>query len=175
VRTSFKLGLVVTSVLMGCSHTVNVASQGERQAPPPLRQIPGVTAADQFPRGCVDCHVKRPDLDKDVRLSAQMRQWQDQVDPILLARVRAFSPSNMRIQGRHPEMPGGLADIPNDCLSCHSKTSDSAPPFGRLLHGLHLAGGAENHFVAIFQGECTHCHKLVAATGSFKLANGSEQ
>lgn len=40
---------------------------------PVLRPIPGITAEDPFPRGCVDCHVNMPDRNMDVRLSTLMR------------------------------------------------------------------------------------------------------
>jgi len=158
-----------------CSLPVDGFPQGDPQAQAPLRQIPGVTAPDQFPRGCVDCHVNRPDLKLDVRISTLMKQWQDTVTPDLLAKVRGFTPAGISLKGKHPKFDATVADIPKSCLTCHSRTSTWAPPFVRLLHGLHLVGGAQNHFLAMFQGECTHCHKLNSATGAWSLGGGTEK
>ncbi|HOX26210.1 MAG TPA: hypothetical protein PLL30_08390 [Candidatus Krumholzibacteria bacterium] len=143
--------------------------------PPPPRSIPGITTPDQFPRGCVDCHVDRPDLQMDVRLSTLMRQWQQGVSAEMLERVRVFSPASLTLAGRHPEVEMPFGRVPDDCLECHGRDSTSAPPFATLLHGLHLAGSESNHFVAMFQGECTHCHKLDASSGSWSLGSGAER
>jgi hypothetical protein len=64
-----------TLIIMVCCLPVEAKAEGGPQASLPLPQIPGVTAPDQFPRGCVDCHVNRPDLKMDVRISTIMRQW----------------------------------------------------------------------------------------------------
>jgi hypothetical protein len=161
--------------MLVCGVPVEASSEGEPQALPPLRQIPGVTAPDQFPRGCVDCHVNRPDLKMDRRISTIMRQWHDKVAPEFLAKVRPFAPVGMALKGRHPKLQVAVADIPKACLKCHAKASKSAPPFAQLLHGLHLGGGEKNPFLSMFQGECTHCHKLDAATGLLSLGGGTEK
>jgi len=143
--------------------------------PPPFPQIAGLTAPDQFPRGCVDCHVNRPDLQMDVRLSTLVGHSQEEVDPAFLAKVRAFAPADIPLKGKHPQVEVAGAEIPRSCLICHSRASTSAPPFARLLHGIHLVGGEENHFLSMFQGQCTHCHKLDRATGAWSLGTGVEQ
>ena len=173
-----KLSYAVVVIILGIAiYTIAVdsAPEGQPPAPPPLRQIPGITAQDQFPHGCVDCHINRPDLNMDVRISTLMRQWQDKVDPAFLAKVQAFAPADMSLKGKHPKVEGALADIPNACLKCHSRTSQSAPPFCRLLHGLHLVGGEKNPFLSMFQGECTHCHKLNSVTGAWSFWSGAEK
>ncbi len=113
----------------------------------------------------------------DVRISTLMQQWQANVVPALLARVREFAPAGMPLKGIHPKIEGGLAEIliPDVCLKCHSQMSKLAPPFSQLLHGLHLVGGEKNHFLSMFQGECTHCHKLDPATGLWSLGSGVEK
>ncbi len=176
MRTASQAMLVFVFVLAACRIAIAASADGEPPPPPALRRIPGLTAPDQFPRGCVDCHVNRPDLKMDVRLSTLMQRWQAQVAPEVLARVRAFSPPGMPVKGIHPRIKGDLAHlrIPEACLKCHTQRSRSAPPFGQLLHGLHLVGGEKNHFLLMFQGECTHCHKLDAATGSWSLGSGTE-
>jgi len=173
--TRSQLLLVVTLFFVAVSQAIAAPPQGPPHVPPPVRQIPGLTAADPFPRGCVDCHVKLPDQDMDVRLTTLMRAWQHQVDPVLLARVRAFTPDDIALEGKHPKVEVAGETIPKACLECHAATSTTAPPLGRLLHGLHLVGGAGNHFLSLFQGECTHCHKLDPATAVWSLGSGMEQ
>jgi hypothetical protein len=138
---------------------------------PAARAIPGITAKDPFPRGCVDCHVQRPD--KDQRLSTLLAQWNQKVDPQLLARAQASSPAGTTLKGKHPKVP--LNDIPAGCLKCHARTSKLAPPLATMLHGFHFGGGKDNEFLTQFQGECTYCHKLNAATGAWTLPSGPEK
>ena len=71
----------------------------------------------------------------------------------------------MTLKGKHPSAEDSLEDIPNACLDCHDAGSKKAPPFGQLLHLVHLTG-ANNEFVTTFKGDCTHCHKLDAKTGA---------
>lgn len=177
MRKSLQVAVVIALGVGIGSLVRDVARGGEEPAPPPLRAIPGVTVPDQFPRGCVDCHVDRPDIGMDVRISTLMGQWQVEVPPALLAKVRAFAPAGSVPKGVHPKLAGSVAEmqIPGGCLKCHTSTAKSAPPFGRLLHGLHFVGGERNHFLAMFQGECTHCHKLDAATGVWSIGSGMEK
>jgi hypothetical protein len=142
---------------------------------PPARSIPAINAEDRFPRGCVDCHIYQPDMNLDVRLSTLLRQWSEKVEPALLAKAQAAAPQGLVLKGRHPDAPGALKNIPASCLTCHSKASKTAPPFSRMLHNTHLTGGGNNHFMTLFQGECTHCHKLDAATGGWLLPSGAER
>jgi hypothetical protein len=44
----------------------------------------------------------------------------------------------------------------------------------RMAHPVHLTGGDENHFMTLFQGECTHCHKLDRATGAWSIPSAPE-
>ena len=134
-------------------------------AQPKVRAIPGVTAEDRFPGGCVDCHVKMPEM--DVRISTLMKQWSEKVPAPLLAKAEAAAPTGAKLQGKHPLVPQSLGDIPAGCLKCHGKNATKAPPFARLLHAIHLTGGEQNHFLTLFQGECTYCHKLDVATGAW--------
>lgn len=148
------------------------------QAPPlPLaRQIPGVNAKDAFPGGCVDCHINRPDLKVGARLSGLMAKLATGVDPALLAKAQAAAPAGVTLKGKHPAVPPGiLKNVPAGCMPCHSKASKSAPSFARLLHTLHLGGGRQNSFMTLFQGECTHCHKLDPKSGAWSIPSGPEK
>jgi len=138
-----------------------------------LRPIPGITAEDAFPMACVSCHVVLPD-GRDVRLSSLLMGWMDEVDPILLAKAQSAAPAGLTLAGRHPEAAEALSDIPAGCLVCHGSDATLAPPFARLLHRIHLVGGEENHFLTMFKGECTYCHKLDATSGAWRIPSGPE-
>jgi len=144
-------------------------------APPPARKIPGINAEDRFPGGCVDCHLNYTDMKMDTRISTLMKQWTTAVDPKLLAKAQATAPSGMTLKGKHPNVDASLKDIPSGCLKCHAKGSKTAPPFSRMLHAFHLSGGEENHFMTMFQGECTHCHKIDVSTGEWSMRSGPEK
>jgi hypothetical protein len=171
---SFQLCIAVVSVVLACGSALAANAAAESKGPPPMRQIPGLTAPDLFARGCVDCHVAMPERKMDARLSTLMQQWQDKVDPALLERVRTFAPPEITLKGKHPKFTVAGAEVPRACMTCHSRTSKIAPPLGRMLHGLHLVGGEKNHFLSLFQGECTHCHRLDAASGIWSLKSGAE-
>lgn len=152
---------------------VQPASGQEKGAPPAPRAIPGINAEDAFPGGCVDCHRAWPEM--DVRLSTLLKHWEQEVPPALLAKAQNAAPAGVTLKGKHPAAPEALAKIPAGCLKCHGRASTKAPPFARLLHAIHLTGGDQNHFLTMFNGECTHCHKLDAATGAWSFSNGSEK
>ncbi|HSQ60788.1 MAG TPA: hypothetical protein VLT84_10210 [Acidobacteriota bacterium] len=143
-------------------------------APPPARKIPGITAADQFANGCVGCHVNMPEQNLDTRFSTLLAGWGEKVEPALLAKAQAAAPAGVTLKGTHPAAKASLKDIPAGCIKCHGAASKKAPPFARLIHRIHLIGGDENHFMTIFQGECTHCHKLDATTGAWSVPSAPE-
>lgn len=142
--------------------------------PPQAPMIPGITGEDQFPLGCVSCHINMPDRGMDTRFSTLMKQLAVNVAPNLLAKAQAASPAGLVLKGIHP-VPGSIGIIPGSCLKCHGRDSRVAPPFGRLMHLIHLADGNENHFLALFQGECTHCHKVDLRTGALTIGSGVEK
>jgi len=143
---------------------------------PAVPEIPGLTVADRFPGGCVDCHTNRPSENLDVRLSTQMKQWRTEVGAKLLAKVQAVMPEGTRLRGKHPPVSkAAFADVPNACLTCHRGQLKTAPPLGAMLHALHLTGGKDNHFIALFQGACTHCHKLDQERGTWSIPSGPEK
>jgi hypothetical protein len=151
------------------------AGAGEAPPMPPARQIPGITAEDMFPRGCVDCHVNMPDMGRDVRISTIMREWSKKVEPKFLERAQAAAPAGVKLVGKHPEGAEKIMDIPAGCLKCHGKSSRTAPSFSRMMHLYHLTGGDENPYLSIFHGECTHCHKLNKATGTWSIPSAPEK
>lgn len=64
---------------------------------------------------------------------------------------------------KHPPVPNATFD---SCMKCH-KAGKLA--FGPILHKAHLTGD-DNHFVTNYGGECTACHVLDAASGTYTIA-----
>lgn len=124
-------------------------------------------AKDQFPNGCVDCHIQQH------RLTLLLGQWNGKVDAKRLAAMQAFVPKGVTLKGRHPTVAG--KDIPASCMKCHAAASKTIPPLAPLMHGIHLAKGDAGDFVKQFGGECTHCHKLNKANGTWSMPSGAEK
>ena len=165
------LGVAVWLIL-ATLHEVNAA---EPETNPPLRNIPGITADDMFPMGCVNCHLNFIDRNMDTRISTSLAKWEAGVEPKLLEKAQAATPKETVLTGKHPFAAESLADIPNACIQCHGSMSQNAPDFSQLVHLIHLTGGQENHYIAIFQGECTHCHKLNSSSGKWFTPSGNEK
>ena len=139
----------------------------------PLPAIPGLTAEDRFPRACVDCHVIVPGSGMDERLSTKLRA--EQFNPALLPRIRAILPDTVRISGRHPRLPDAMfRNIPAGCLTCHRDSQTNLPALGPMMHAIHLTGGSDNHYLTLFGGQCTNCHKFSAASGRWSIPSGAE-
>jgi len=163
------LGLLVNNAVAGVPEV-----QDSGLAAPPARQIPGLTAVDQFPQGCVGCHVNLPAQGLDARLSTVLQHLSQQVPPALLAKAQAAVTSNTPLAGRHPLVPQALNDVPHACILCHQALAGRAPVFSRMVHLIHLTGDG-NHFLSHFQGECSHCHKLDRTTGIWSVPSNPEQ
>jgi len=141
-------------------------------APSRARTIPGINGSDPFPGSCVSCHVKRADM--DARLGARMKVWMQKADPKLVAKAQRAMPPGVTLKGKHPAALGAMRNVPASCKVCHTATSKIAPNFPRMMHEIHLTGGAENRFLTQF-GECTACHKFEAATGRWSIPNRPEK
>jgi hypothetical protein len=151
-----RVGLALALTLAASIHAADV------------RKIPGITAKDAFPKACVDCHVKHAD-GTDLRFSEVMKKWVAGADAKTVAAMQTFVPKGTTLKGKHPAI-AALKDVPGACLKCHS--TKIAPPFAPLVHGIHIARGEKSRFVTMFQGECTHCHKLTMTTGVWTLPSG---
>ena len=173
--------------LLGVSGPIRAAATAAAPAPaqvaaktpasaatPAARKIPGINVADPYPKACVDCHVNKPPM--DMRLGTLMQQWMaGKVDPALLAIVQGSAPAGLKLKGKHPDAADALEDVPAACAECHTDDSKKAPPLAGMVHRIHLVGGDKNHFVTDYQGECTYCHKLNAATGAWSMPSGPEK
>lgn len=154
--------------------TEKAAAADEATLPPP-RQVPALNAPDTHPNACVDCHIVYKGGGLDTRLSVLLSNWTaGTVEPGLLAKGQASAPAGVRLQGRHPKAGDATQDIPAACLDCHGAVSTKAPPFARLMHLIHLTGGAQSPYMTVFQGECTYCHKLDAQTGAWSVPSSAE-
>ena len=170
----------VVPLLIGCCYLLTAASHAQNapsQQPemPPARAIPGITADDQYPRACVDCHINDVAMNRDTRLSTLTAQWTERVPSELLETARSVAGSNVQLKGVHPRVRDAvLRDIPDSCLSCHEHNARHTPPLVPLLHEIHLGSGDEAVYLRMFQGECTHCHKWNKTTGEWRIPSGPE-
>lgn len=110
-----------------------------------LAGSPRVQAADEFPQGCISCHVVTEDK-ADKRLG-----------PLLA-------------EAGHVPIKGKVASVPADCIACHAEKSDTK--FAVLIHQTHFAAPAENVFVQHFGGDCRYCHVMDADAGEARLRAG---
>jgi len=103
-----------------------------------------------------------------------MGKWNAGVEPKLLSGAKAAALNPAKITGRHPGAKGSLKSIPDGCVKCHGEASKLAPPFGRMMHVIHLVGGDQNLYMGYYQGDCTHCHKLDVKTGTWSIPSAAE-
>jgi hypothetical protein len=133
-------------------------------------------AVDPYPNGCVSCHVVDKAKGVDHRLSVALAKWTSgKVDAGLLAKAKASAPAGLALKGKHPSAADSLEDVPSGCLDCHGVDSKKAPPFARLIHLVHLTGGANNAYVTTFKSDCMSCHKLSTQTGEWSMPSGPEK
>jgi hypothetical protein len=103
--------------------------------------------ADDYPNGCVSCHVNEGGV--DMRLDT------------LLARIG---------HGRGGER---TKEIPVGCNRCHASDGSGVGPATRkLVHTLHYREPSENLFVTQYGGNCLHCHSMDGATGKAAIKVG---
>ncbi len=171
-KLKFSLLVVVLMLILATSYKANAE---EQPATPSPRYIPGITAEDMFPSGCVSCHLNFIDRNMDTRISTSLTKWAEKIEPKLIKIAQAASSDGVVLAGKHPPAAASLEDIPKACIECHSSMTQDAPVFSQMIHLIHLTGGQENHYIAIFQGECTHCHKFNPNTGKWSLPSGAEK
>ncbi len=167
--------LSLAAICLTALTSVGQVGHSPKEPPPlpPARPIPGITAEDRFPNGCVDCHLNYQEMNLDTRFSTLMAQWTKEVEPRVMDKAKAAAPQGLTLSGKHPAV-NDFSDVPKSCLTCHQTGSTVAPAFSRMLHAIHLGGGEQSHFMTMFQGECTHCHKLNPVTGEWAIASGKE-
>lgn len=169
------LVLAASAVLLAPAVATSAEAKEGGPAPPPAQKIPGINAEDPFPQGCVGCHINYVDMKMDTRFATLLKKWGEKVEPGLLAKAQGAAPEGVTLTGKHPAATSALSNVPEGCLKCHGKTSKKAPLFSRLIHRIHLVGGEENHYMTVFQGQCTYCHKFDSATGAWSSRSGPEK
>jgi hypothetical protein len=109
--------------------------------------LSGITVADEYPNGCVSCHVKVSD-DKDLRLIAVLKKVE-----------------------KHPAIEKMVKTVPSDCLKCH-KEGSKAGLFNLITHKNHFSNPQENAFVSNYKGNCLACHTLDKNTFVMSVKSG---
>ena len=98
-----------------------------------------VAQADEYPDGCVSCHVQG---EIDTRLNAVL--------------------SNVG-HGRGGER---TLNVPTGCNRCHATDgSGNAASISKLIHSVHYGNPEFNQFTTQYEGDCRHCHSMNAAVG----------
>ncbi len=167
LRKSLPFVLMV-ALLLGVGAGVAVFTQ-EQQVP----QIPGITATDETPNGCVSCHKD------NFKLSTIIGSWATAgVPQEIVDLVKAAWPE-ATVSGKHPDVAAMVAsqELPTFCLNCHA--ADSKMPLSRDLHLVHFTGAADNAFLTNYGGFCTQCHALNLDTtkppaGTMTIKKGKE-
>jgi hypothetical protein len=113
---------------------------------PSAAELPGLTAADKLPKGCVDCHSNQGE-GKDYRLNVSLKQ----------------------VKG-HPDIASIVKTVPTDCAMCHKEGTPKA--LSTALHKSHYEKLAESSFVKFYSGECLNCHTLNTTTFQMKVKSG---
>jgi len=92
----------------------------------------------------------------------------------VVEKVKPIMPQSVTLSGRHPRLTeAAYRNVPAICMGCHSGASPSIPPFGALLHTIHLTGNS--HYLELFKGDCVNCHKLDATTGRWHIPSAAEK
>ncbi len=138
-RTRFGFAFLAGVVLLGGALMVlPAASAGAAPV------LPGITGKDQYPNGCVDCHVK------------------DTLLPAMVAKVSG-----------HPKIDKIVKTVPKDCMICH-KAGGKAPEMNLVSHKVHYSNPAKNGYVNDYQGSCLNCHALNVDTGAMAVKSGAK-
>ena len=115
--------------------------------------LPGASSADDYPQGCVSCHVEKPGA-TDLRLNTLLR---------------AIGHHYIRT----------VEEVPGDCYRCHQPYEDRdylpfSPSLGDLLHAIHYQVPDGNTFVSQYGGDCQGCHVMDAEEGEARIKGGAK-
>jgi mono/diheme cytochrome c family protein len=151
---------------------------------PVPESIPGITAADPAPNGCVDCHTSDKAGEKLAKITVLLDEWNKngapaQVKAAAQLALKSVGGDPTKITGKHPVAgaPYKGQNIPGEpgkvCLLCHKAGAvgvSNAPPLDALLYLLKygdfdgkdkfVTPAKKNEFVTKFGGWCTACHAL---------------
>jgi hypothetical protein len=114
------------------------------------------------------------DIGLDARLSITLAEWEQEVPEKVMAIARDLMEVPDVLEGKHPPIISPLESVPSSCIHCHDFAS-TAPSFAPLIHLVHYRGSEANHFLSVFAGECSLCHKMNQRTGALWVPDGSEK
>ncbi len=138
------------------------------------RSIPGITENDIFVKGCVSCHVANYEEKVDFRITTIMKEWSKTgYKQEYFNLFQQAATEGIVLKGKHEFKFNSETSIPEECNKCHGKAIKTALPLGQVIHIIHFSG-ENNHFIAKYNGECTHCHKIEKVTGTWSSINGRE-
>lgn len=129
-------------VVLGCFCAAVIVLTGQDNTP----VLPGITAPDEHPRGCVDCHVNAG-AGNDHRMNVELAKG-----------------------GKHPNIDAIVKTVPTDCTMCHK--AGAAGPLQLVAHKLHYREPDDNVFVNNYGGACLQCHSLDANSGNMTMKSG---
>jgi cytochrome c553 len=149
--------LLISTIVLALGVGAGIAVFTEEQEVP---AIPGITAPDEKPNGCVSCHRERPDIGRDFRLSTYIHEWATEGAEEEIMELAEAAWPEASLSGKHPDVSSMVAtqELPTFCLTCHRDGGDK--PLYRFLHLVHFTGGEENHFITSYGGFCTQCHAV---------------
>jgi hypothetical protein len=136
----FSLCAIVVVVLAGMFFTTNLWGSD-------TNKLSGITVKDEYPNGCVDCHVKVND-NEDNRISTAVAKMEN-----------------------HPPIDKVVKVVPEGCIMCHKEDS-KAGAFHSITHKTHYKNPSENDFISKHNGDCLNCHTLDMTNFKMGFKNG---
>lgn len=110
--------------------------------------VGGKAYADDYPNGCVSCHVEGTGA-LDMRINAVLDR---------LGHGKAADRSKI---------------IPAACDRCHASSGDGpASALRNLIHRAHYTDPTANLFVTQYEGSCLHCHAMDGSSGKATVKSG---
>lgn len=115
-------------------------------APILLIMAGSASAADEYPQGCVSCHVATEK--EDMRLN------------VVLAHAE------------HTMAGQRTLLIPIGCNRCHADDEGVGGALSTLVHRSHYTDPIYTRFVGEYDGDCGSCHKMDTDTGEAEIKSG---
>lgn len=107
-------------------------------------------SADDYPQGCVDCHILS-ESGSGKKYTGDFR-----IQPLLA-------------QTGHRWLKK-IKTVPDDCTKCHSDDSDL--PLATIIHLVHFERPEANVYTTEFGGKCGNCHAMDASAGEAVVKKG---
>lgn len=102
--------------------------------------------ADDYPQGCVSCHVAT--AKQDLRLNMVL----DRIEHTLAGQRTLL--------------------IPTGCDRCHADEEGVGGALSTLIHRSHYTDPIDKKFITDFNGDCGSCHRMDTDTGEAEIKSG---